>query len=134
MKRLKRETFRSKNWIDIIEIYFILCKHIILRIFLFTYIIIDFSNYLRYSSYSVFNYKNLFILLTSKFIRPDVVQKRDKLWFQFPLEKMKYLIFSFPRSSNEAKRGFIAVDTYCLKNSAESGKRNCLNENGVSQH
>ena len=31
--------------------------------------------------------------------------KRDRLWVRFPLEEIKYLILSYPRFGNGAKRG-----------------------------
>ena len=34
-----------------------------------------------------------------------VAHKRDRLWIRFPNEEMKYFIFSFRRSDNEAERG-----------------------------
>ena len=33
------------------------------------------------------------------------MSKYNRLWVRFPLEKKKYLIFSFTRSGNEANRG-----------------------------
>ena len=60
--------------------------------------------------------------------------KRDRLWVQFPLEEMKYLTLSFPRSGNELKRDveFRHLTHNAFKNLAETGERKYLNRNGVS--
>ena len=54
------------------------------------------------------------------------------LWVWFSLEEMKFLIFSFLRFSNEARRWFPPLNTPCFRNSAENGEQKCLNENGLS--
>ena len=51
--------------------------------------------------------------------------KRNGLWVRFPLEEIIYLIFSFLRSGNEAKRGvnvrYLTLEgERCLQNLAES--------------
>ena len=44
---------------------------------------------------------------------------RNRLWVRFPLEELKYLLFSFFRSSVEAKRGVESLNIW-LQNSPES--------------
>ena len=53
---------------------------------------------------------NYFILFFSEAVArgtwaPAYDCKCDKLWVRFSLKEMKYLIFSFPHSGDEAKRG-----------------------------
>ena len=64
------------------------------------------------------------------FLRPVLAQgnkgvaKRGRFWVGFPLEVMKYLIFSLLRSGVEVKRGVEFCTQYLqIQNSAESGKR-----------
>ena len=54
-----------------------------------------------------------------------------RLWVPFALEEIKYFIISFTRSGKEAKRGVSSVTQHaqCLRNSAETGERMCLNGN-----
>ena len=51
--------------------------------------------------------------------------KRDRLWVRFSLQKMKYLIFLFPRTVTRQSAAFISSTQHTiLLNSAESGKWN----------
>ena len=55
--------------------------------------------------------------------------RHDKLWIQFPLGKIKYLLFSFLRSGVEVKRG---VES---RHSSRNASRICLKiENGMTKH
>ena len=66
--------------------------------------------------------------------------KRDRLRVQFQLGGITYLIFLFPRSSyvtyvtlpERLRLRILPLNMQYLKKSAGSGKRKCLNGNGVS--
>ena len=98
---------------------------------------------LRYHCYKIFldelNFFSSFVSPFSAFLRrglsfqnrvPILAQacdyRRGRLWIRFPLEDMKYLIFSFPCSGNGAKR-IPPPNKQCIQNSAESETRKDLN-------
>ena len=56
-------------------------------------------------------------------VHTDTNCKRDRLWVRYPFEEMKYLIFLFSRSGNEAKRvvKLRHLSCKCLHNSAKIG-------------
>ena len=45
----------------------------------------------------------------------SIDRKRDWLWVRFSFEEVKYLIFSCPRSGNEANRESVSMGIECLK-------------------